>query len=47
MFTTPSASRPTRPLPQSGAPPFIVRRPGVRVYAVARSSRLTHITKGA
>jgi hypothetical protein len=39
MFTSHPSSRPVRrPLPQNGAPPFIVRRPRVRVYALARSS---------
>ena len=33
---TPSAvQRCVRPLPQLGAPPFIVRRPRVRVYGLA------------
>jgi hypothetical protein len=41
MFTTLTASRPIRPLPQIGIPPFIVRRPGVRVYAMARLARST------
>ena len=39
MITTHTVSRPTRPLPQNGAPPFIVRRPRVHVYALARLSR--------
>ena len=29
----------SRPLPRIGAPPFIVRRPGVRAYALVRRSR--------
>ena len=39
MFTVhiSDATRPARPLPKLAAPPFIVRPPHVRLYALART----------